>query len=160
MMSDPPANQFIPELFRYACVLAENESEAGEAVAKALQVCRGKHVAPDTPRFRRFAAASIWRQLVPRGKRNQTPHRKPSYSNGIADGAAGLAAGLPVEIVFEELRKLPEPGRSALVLLYLGIFEVSDLESILDTPTSELSVAMMLAREDLSLALQRREAIA
>jgi len=160
MMSEPPVNELTSELFRFARVLAEDEEKAVEAVAKALEQCRSKHASVGSARFRRLAFSSVRMHLVPRYERNQSPDRKPVYANGIAEGAVEVARGLPVETVFEELRRLAEPGRSALVLLYLGIFDVSDLESILHTTGGELSVALMLAREDLSMALQRRGAVA
>lgn len=155
-MSDAEAHQLARDLFRFACVLAEDEPQAAEVVAEAITQCRRKQVASASPRFRRLAFSAVWRALVPRSKRNSMPHRKPSFENGLAAEAPGLLGALPVQEAFEVLRRLPEPGRSALVLLCLGSCDAEDLESILDQPLGELSVNLMLAREELSEALKKQ----
>lgn len=123
---------FLPDAWKYALVLAGTEHAATALLSETLKSLSQRLDLWDMNRTRRLLFSSLYRQGL---RISRVKPSDSSFENRL----------LP----FHELE---EPGRSALVLLYLGLFSSEHLALLLGYSESEL--ANILSRARAALAKQ------
>lgn len=121
---------FLDDAWKYALVLTGRESDALESVRATLALLARRTDAADPARAKRILFSSIYRSARPSAPVSDPP------------SAAELAVG--------PLHHLPEPGRSALALLCLGLFSGEELAGILGESLPDLARALGDARHTLA----------
>lgn len=122
--------RFLRSGWIYALVLTGGESAATELVSKALKGVAERNDIVSSRRRRRLFFAMLCRegQKVPR--------------NTAAEG--GLNS------ILARLHTLQEPGRSALALLHLRLFDPDQIAVIIGRTEKELPDILLAAREEFS----------
>jgi DNA-directed RNA polymerase specialized sigma24 family protein len=130
MTNLPKEWRFLRSGWMYAFVLTGREAAATEMVSKALQGVAARNDLVSSRRRRRLFFAILFRegQKIPR----QSEPAEEKYST--------LAT----------LHKIQEPGRSALALLHLRLFDPDQIAVIIGKTEKELPSILTAAREDFS----------
>ena len=110
---------FLDDAWRYALVLTGREETALELVESSLEKLARRTDAADPSRAKKILFSTLYRS-----------HRTI---------AAPPAPTTPAETAANRFRGLPEPGRSAWILLSLGLFAGEDLAGLLGETTSDLA---------------------
>jgi DNA-directed RNA polymerase specialized sigma24 family protein len=121
---------FLDDAWKYALVLTGREADALESVRATLALLARRTDAADPAREKRILFSSIYRSAKP-----TTPASEPPSA---------------AEQAVDPLHNLPEPGRSALTLLCLGLFSGEELAGVLGEPLPDLARALGDARHTLA----------
>ena len=130
MTNLPKEWRFLRSGWMYAFVLTGREAAATEMVSKALQGVAARNDLVSSRRRRRLFFAMLFRegQKIPR----QSEPAEEKYST------------------LAKLHKIQEPGRSALALLHLRLFDPDQIAVIIGKTEKELPSILTAAREDFS----------
>jgi hypothetical protein len=130
MTNLPKEWRFLRSGWLYAFVLTGREAAATEMVSKALQGVAARNDLVSSRRRRRLFFAILFRegQKIPR-------QAEP------AEGKYPILAGL---------HRIQEPGRSALALLHLRLFDPDQIAVIIGKTEKELPAILTAAREEFS----------
>ncbi|MFM8765510.1 MAG: hypothetical protein ACKOHM_13455 [Spartobacteria bacterium] len=130
MTNLPKEWRFLRSGWIYAFVLTGREEEATGMVSRALQGVAARNDLVSSRRRRRLFFAMLFRegQKIPR----QSEPAGEKYS---------MLAGL---------HKIREPGRSALALLHLRLFDADQVAVIIGKTEKELPAILTAAREEFS----------
>jgi hypothetical protein len=130
MTNLPKEWRFLRSCWIYACVLTGREVSATEMVSKALQGVAARNDLVSSRRRRRLFFAILFRegQKIPR---QAEPEEGKYYTLG-------------------SLHKIQEPGRSALALLHLRLFDPDQIAVIIGKTEKELPTILTAAREEFS----------
>jgi len=130
MTNLPKEWRFLRSGWIYACVLTGREVAATEMVSKALQGVAARNDLVSLRRRRRLFFAILFRegQKIPR----QAEPAEGKYSTLVS------------------LHKIQEPGRSALALLHLRLFDPDQIAVIIGKTEKELPTILTAAREEFS----------
>lgn len=129
----PKEWRFLRPAWIYALVLAGTSAGATELVGTVFSQISSRHDVVTSRRRRRLFFAKLVREAG----------RLPRVSEGDFSGSAELFR-------FHELQ---EPGRSALVLLYLRLFTSEQLADVIGRPEKELPAILASARAELGQKL-------
>ena len=123
-------------LYRFALLLKGGEDEARRTLLEMLSEC-----APQLAQLRsdhsRFAFAL---------KKLRGFCIKNGGPGAAGNGTGATASGIDVTGYAKRFSTLPEPGRSALALVYLKLFPAREAASLLDLSFDELPAALRKAR--------------
>jgi len=136
--SSPELWAFLPNLYRFALVLTPDIGAASKAASSAIEDTLKKRDLSDPERAAAILYADVRRLCL----------KMPAPDPGAVIPAGDIAAAL---------HRLPEPGRSALALLYLGDLNGEQIGRVLGLHTNELGAALSAARESLSATLALTE---
>jgi hypothetical protein len=126
----PKEWRFLRSGWIYALVLTGRESAATEMVSKSLQSLVERNDLVGSTRRRRLFFAMLFRE----------GQKIPRITEVAETNPARLAC----------LHSLSEPGRSALALLHLRLFDLDQIAVIIGTTEKELPAILTTAREDFS----------
>ncbi|HWB60418.1 MAG TPA: hypothetical protein VG733_13060 [Chthoniobacteraceae bacterium] len=133
-------------IYRYAVLVTGSAQAARDTVLDVFA-----DAAEKIHHFRNGKSCEAWLVAKVRTRVLNRPFQPgataESATNPEPDAAAALAA---------RFARLPEPGRSALALLYINHFSIQEISQILQLPLEMLADAIGSARE----ALQQTEAAA
>jgi DNA-directed RNA polymerase specialized sigma24 family protein len=143
----------LSEFYRFALLLSGSVPAAEAALAAAFGEA-GEHLCQmRSEGQRRVCLAMHIRQYClahEEAVESKAPRllREPS--------GEGVPEVLKIEayILAQRFRRLPEPGRSALALFYLDLFEVGEIAALLQMRLEELGAALGRARGQLQEALR------
>lgn len=130
MTNLPKEWRFLRSGWIYACVLTGREAAATEMVSKALQGVAARNDLVSSRRRRRLFFAILFRE-------GQKIPRQPEPAEGKYSTLSGL-------------HKIQEPGRSALALLHLRLFDPDQIAVIIGKTEKELPDILTAAREEFS----------
>ena len=130
MTNLPKEWRFLRAGWIYAFVLTGQEAAATEMVSKALQGVAARNDLVSSRRRRRLFFAILFRE-----------GQKISCPSESAEGNDSTLAGL---------HKIQEPGRSALALLHLRLFDPDQIAVIIGKTEKELPAILTAAREEFS----------
>jgi len=122
---------FLDDAWRYALVLTGSETAALELVRSSLAKLARRSDAGDLARSRRILFASLYRQSL----------SKPLMSDPSTEA----------ETRTRPLHELNEPGRSALTLLGMRLFDGEDLAGLLGESLPSLAKSLEEARRRVAL---------
>ena len=130
MTTLPKEWRFLRSGWIYAFVLTGQSSAATEIVSKALQGVAARNDLVSSKRRKRLFFATLFRegQKIPR-------HTKPAEEKYST---------------LSILHKIQEPGRSALALLHLRLFDPDQIAVIIGKTEKELPAILTAAREEFS----------
>jgi len=126
----PKEWRFLRSAWIYALVLTAQESAASEMVSKAVQDVAKRNDLVSSRRRRRLFFAMLFRE-------GQKLSRQPLNEESKNLPLAGL-------------HRIQEPGRSALALLHLRLFEPDHIAVIIGKTEKELPAILTAAREEFS----------
>ncbi len=138
-------SDFFQDLHRFAFVLTRNADTARRIVTESLDEALQRH--------RGHLEHERWVVLCFQGVRKRalanvtTP--KPALRNvpdELPPDADRVLADADPDLVLAALHNLPEPGRSALVVLLLKVLDAEAMEKMLGVGLGELSDAVHAAR--------------
>jgi hypothetical protein len=130
MTNLPKEWRFLRAGWMYAFVLTGQEAAATEMVSKALQGVAARNDLVSSRRRRRLFFAILFRE----GQKISSPS-EPAEGN---------------DSTFAGLHKIQEPGRSALALLHLRLFDPDQIAVIIGKTEKELPAILTAAREEFS----------
>jgi DNA-directed RNA polymerase specialized sigma24 family protein len=124
--------RFLKAAWVYALVVTGSAQSASEKLLVALSATVARLDVAFSRRRRRFLLAKLHRDCA-----------------GVqADSGQALDASL------ETFRKIPEPGRSALLMLYLRLLPADEIADVLRKSEKELPDILTAARANLESALE------
>jgi hypothetical protein len=130
MTNLPKEWRFLRSGWIYAFVLTGQSSGATEMVSKALQGVAARNDLVSSSRRKRLFFATLFRE----------GHKFPRHTEPAEEKYSTLAS----------LHKIQEPGRSALALLHLRLFDPDQIAVIIGKTEKELPAILTAAREDFS----------
>ena len=130
MTNLPKEWRFLRSGWIYAFVLTGQSSEATEMVSKALQGVAARNDLVSSSRRKRLFFATLFRE----------GHKFPRQTEPAEEKYSTLAS----------LHKVVEPGRSALALLHLRLFDPDQIAVIIGKTEKELPAILTAAREEFS----------
>lgn len=130
MTNLPKEWRFLRSGWIYAFVLTGREEAATGMVSKALQCVAARNDLVSSRRRRRLFFAMLFRE----------GQKIPRHSELAGEKYATLSA----------LNKIQEPGRSALALLHLRLFDPDQIAVIIGKTEKELPAILTAAREEFS----------
>lgn len=122
--------RFLRSGWIYAFVLTGSDAAATELVSKALKGVAERNDLVSSRRRRRLFFAMLYRE-----------------GQKIARNADAMSGSNPI---LTRLHGIPEPGRSALALLHLRLFDPDQIAVIIGKTEKELPGILSAAREDFS----------
>jgi DNA-directed RNA polymerase specialized sigma24 family protein len=123
----PKEWRFLKAAWIYAFAATGSQGAATEAVASALAATLARPDAAATGRRRRFLLANLHRRCA----------------------KAAAPAGESADPQLEPFRKLQEPGRSALLMLYLRLLPVDEIADVVGCGAKEIPDMLAAARSGL-----------
>jgi len=130
MTNLPKEWRFLRSGWIYAFVLTGQSSGATEIVSKALQGVAARNDLVSSSRRKRLFFATLFRE----------GHKFPQQTEPAEEKYSTLAS----------LHKVQEPGRSALALLHLRLFDPDQIAVIIGKTEKELPAILAAAREEFS----------
>jgi DNA-directed RNA polymerase specialized sigma24 family protein len=130
MTNLPKEWRFLRSGWIYAFVLTGQSSGATEMVSKALQGVAARNDLVSSSRRKRLFFATLFRE----------GHKFPRQTDPAEEKYSTLAS----------LHKIQEPGRSALALLHLRLFDPDQIAVIIGKTEKELPAILAAAREEFS----------
>jgi hypothetical protein len=130
MTNLPKEWRFLRSGWIYAFVLTGQSSAATEMVSKALQGVAARNDLVSSSRRKRLFFATLFRE----------GHKFPRHTEPAEEKYSTLTS----------LHKIQEPGRSALALLHLRLFDPDQIAVIIGKTEKELPAILTAAREEFS----------
>ena len=155
MESAPAPNAHLDQFYRFALLLGGSAKVAEPILASALAELQSSQ-----EELRSTRSRHAW--LVSRIRQECRRHSAPVA--GVAPGLLRSEEGdspstemLAIEayLFAQRFSRLPEPGRSALALLYLDLFPPGDLPALLDLSWEKFCDALAAARQELRVSIQQ-----
>ncbi len=146
--------EYFQDLYRFAFVLTEDEDRAMRAVTASLEdALKRPRSHGDLDRL----LALLFKEVRGRVLKDApgAPDGRRAKGSALPEGAvAGVEAG-DLVAVRTAIYGLPEPGRSALALLYLDVAEAEEIQRILGVTERDLAKLLEGARAELHGALAK-----
>jgi len=126
----PKEWRFLRSAWLYALVLTGGDAAATELVSRALKGVADRNDLVGSRRRRRLLFAMLYREGQKITRRDQ--------------------AGNTTNSALTSLHRIHEPGRSALALLHLRLFDPDQIAVVIDKTEKQLPAILATAREELS----------
>lgn len=124
--------RFLKAAWVYALVVTGSAQSASEKLLVALSATVARLDVAFSRRRRRFLLAKLHRDCA----------------------GAQADSGQPLDASLEPFRKIPEPGRSALLMLYLRLLPADEIADVVRKSEKELPDILTAARDNLESALE------
>jgi DNA-directed RNA polymerase specialized sigma24 family protein len=130
--------EYFQDLYRFAVVLTGDGDRAMRAVTASLDDALKRlrsHGEPDR------LLALLFKDVRERVLRDEParPSAGREVGGELPDGAEATLAEVDAEMVRAGILSLPEPGRSALALLYLEVMDAEEITRVLGVTAAELA---------------------
>ncbi len=141
--------EYFHDLYRFAVVLTGDDGKAMRVVSASLEdALKRPRSHGDLDRLHALLFKDVRERALRDAPGERTGRRRKVT---ILPGEVGLS--IDVREVRREMHALPEPGRSALALLYLEVMETEELQRVLGKTEAEVADLLADARGRLHEAL-------
>ncbi len=137
--------EYFQDLYRFAMVLTRDEGLAVRAVTASLEdALKRPRSHGDLDRLLTLLFKDVRERVLREEPAGSVARR--GKGGDLPAGAESALEGVDAATVRAGIRELPEPGRSALALLYLEVMDTEEIMRVLGVTESELADLLVGAR--------------